>query len=225
MVRIRCIYPWRHHWLRFLPRLFSPICTKCGNFPCILVHCGQCRYLSFRSTDSEGTHHCCHLSNKVENIDCMSDISHTLQLDGRRPKIAPDPHLIMVSGPHPSPYLEQHLNRFIRFTRVHGCCQQTGTRSINSGDERDISSNILPEGVLIGNPHHHLTFFFDLSLKCMDSCIVDVLEQREIHCGLRSLLNMVYMICRNGSFTLNNASKDNWRKYVHGVANHRIEDG
>ena len=36
-------------------------------------------------TDSKHLHHCCHLSNKIENIDCRPDIPYTLQWAGRCP--------------------------------------------------------------------------------------------------------------------------------------------
>ena len=41
---------------------------------------------SCRSTDSERPHRCCHLPNKVENIDRRRDIPYTLQWPGNAPK-------------------------------------------------------------------------------------------------------------------------------------------
>ena len=51
------------------------------------------------STDSERPHRCCHLPNKVENIDCTPDILYTLQLTGRSPLQINFPYPLMIRAP------------------------------------------------------------------------------------------------------------------------------
>ena len=81
-------------------------------------------------------HHCCHLSNRVENTHYIPDIPHTLQWMGRLPfKTAPS---LCSSKPpsktqflpwsYPSPYPKWHLNLFSSFCRANGCDRQTDTQ-------------------------------------------------------------------------------------------------
>ena len=89
------------------------------------------------STDSERTHRCCHLLNKVENIDRMPDIFYAFQCAQRCPKIAPSPY----GKPGP------HLTWFIGPIRVHS---PNVRRSAKKRMCSEVSVNIL--GIHVVSP-------------------------------------------------------------------------
>ena len=73
-------------------------------------HLPLMQFAAILTIDSKRPHCWCHLPNKVENIDCMLDISHTEQWVGM-PQIIPFP----VGSQ--SPY--RPVNWFLGLTRVH----------------------------------------------------------------------------------------------------------
>ena len=79
------------------------------------------------STDNERPHHCCHLPNKVEDVDRMPDILHTLLQTGKCPSPGGSGAACNTwfLGLTESPYHKQQLNWFSHFCRVQGCDQQT----------------------------------------------------------------------------------------------------
>ena len=85
------------------------------------------------NTGSERLHHCCHLSNKVENTDHALDIPHSLQRGWEMPpQNLRDlvPQIINSSlGPTKSTPPKWHADLFSHFWRAYSCDRQTDTQA------------------------------------------------------------------------------------------------
>jgi len=94
-----------------------PVCMQCG----LEMHnINNDNITSCCSSDRERTHCCCHLPNKVENIDCKLNIPYTLP--PKLPLLWGDLGLHPIHGSvHPSESKSQTAPRSVQHTHTQPC--------------------------------------------------------------------------------------------------------